>query len=130
VQAWDPKDIAAAGAGSEEVHEDAQRAGAPLLQRKIEAYSARRTEGSGENLLWPSSTSRELRAFIQADSDRTRGNGSKLKERRFRLDFRKKLLTQRAVRWWHCYPESCGAPSLEKLKAGLDGALGSLSWWG
>lgn len=23
-----------------------------------------------------------------------------------------------------------GAPSLEVLKAGLDGALGSLSWWG
>ena len=25
---------------------------------------------------------------------------------------------------------SCGAPSLEALKASLDGALGSLSWWG
>ena len=25
---------------------------------------------------------------------------------------------------------SCGAPSLEALKARLDGALGSLSWWG
>jgi len=24
---------------------------------------------------------------------------------------------------------SCGAPSLEALKARLDGALGSLSWW-
>jgi len=24
---------------------------------------------------------------------------------------------------------SCGAPSLEVLKARLDGALGSLSWW-
>ena len=23
-----------------------------------------------------------------------------------------------------------GAPSLDRLKAGLDGALGSLSWWG
>ena len=23
-----------------------------------------------------------------------------------------------------------GAPSLEALRAGLDGALGSLSWWG
>jgi len=23
-----------------------------------------------------------------------------------------------------------GAPSLEALKVGLDGALGSLSWWG
>ena len=25
---------------------------------------------------------------------------------------------------------SCGAPSLEARKARLDGALGSLSWWG
>jgi len=25
---------------------------------------------------------------------------------------------------------SCGAPFLEALKAKLDGALGSLSWWG
>ena len=26
--------------------------------------------------------------------------------------------------------EAVGAPSLEALKASLDGALGSLSWWG
>ena len=26
--------------------------------------------------------------------------------------------------------EAVGAPSLEVLKASLDGALGSLSWWG
>jgi len=25
--------------------------------------------------------------------------------------------------------EALGAPSLEMLRAGLDGALGSLSWW-
>jgi len=35
---------------------------------------------------------------------------------------------QTAVRCWH--QQSCGAPSLEALKAWLDGALGSLSWWG
>ena len=28
------------------------------------------------------------------------------------------------------YVRSCGAPSLEALKATLDGALSSLSWWG
>jgi len=37
---------------------------------------------------------------------------------------------EKLMRRWHCYPESCGAPSLEALEAGLDGALGSLSWWG
>jgi len=35
------------------------------------------------------------------------------------------------VRAWHRLPrEAVGAPSLEGLKARLDGALGSLSFWG
>ena len=54
-------------------------------------------------------------------SDRRKGNGFKLKEGRFRLDVRKKFMTQKAVRPWHSCPESCGAPSLEVLKARLDG---------
>jgi len=33
------------------------------------------------------------------------------------------------VRPWHRCPESCGCPTPEVLKARLDGALGSLSWW-
>ena len=44
---------------------------------------------------------------------------------------RKKFFTQSVVRPWHRLPrEFLGAPSLEVLKAWLDGALGSLSWWG
>jgi len=43
--------------------------------------------------------------FTWPDSDRTRGNGFKLKEGIFRLDFRKKLFTQRTVRRWHSCPE-------------------------
>ena len=39
--------------------------------------------------------------------------------------------TDRVVRHWNEAPlEVVGAPSLEVLKARLDGAPGSLSWWG
>ena len=57
-------------------------------------------------------------------------NGFKLEERRFRLDVRRTFFTQRALRCWHSCPEKLWCPSLEVLKARLDGALGSLSWWG
>jgi len=46
------------------------------------------------------------------------------------LDARKIFLTQRVVRHWHrLLREAVGAPSLEALKARMDGTLGSLSWW-
>lgn len=57
----------------------------------------------------------------------TRGNVFKLKEERFRLDFRKNFLTQRVVRDWNSLPrEIVSAPSLESFEAVLDGILGSL----
>jgi len=63
-------------------------------------------------------------------SDRTRGNGCKLKESGFRLDIRKKFFPIRVVRPWHRLPrEAVAAPSLAVFKARLDGALSNLVWW-
>jgi len=68
--------------------------------------------------------------FTRGCSDRTRGNGCKLKEGRFRLHIRKKFFTLEVVRHWHRLPrEAVDAPSLEVFKARLDGALSSLVWW-
>ena len=68
--------------------------------------------------------------LTRAWSDRTRGNGFKLKEGRFKLDTRKKFFTMRVVRCWLRLPtEVMGAASLEVFKARLGWALSNLVQW-
>ncbi|KAK4823169.1 hypothetical protein QYF61_027073 [Mycteria americana] len=65
--------------------------------------------------------------LTRACSDRTRGNGFKLKEGRIRLEIRKKFFIMRVVRQWNSLArEAVDAPSLEVFKARLDGALSNL----
>jgi len=68
--------------------------------------------------------------FTRGCSDRTTGDGCKLKEGRLRLDIRKQFFTKRVVKHWHRLPrDAVAAPSLEVFEARLDGVLSNLVWW-
>ncbi|KFV53866.1 hypothetical protein N328_11072, partial [Gavia stellata] len=65
--------------------------------------------------------------FTRACSNRTRGNGFKLKEGRFKSDIRKKFFAMRVVRHRNRLPrEVVDAEAPQVFKARLDGALSNL----
>jgi len=65
--------------------------------------------------------------FSRACSDRTKGNGFKLKESRLRLGIRKKFFTVRVGKHWNrLLQEVIDAPCLETFKVRLDNTLSNL----
>jgi len=69
-----------------------------------------------------------VRLLTWVDREKTRGNGFKLRQVRFRLDIRRNFFTQRVVMNWDRLPkEAVDAPSLEAFKARLDVAWAAWS---
>ena len=88
------------------------------LRSNLIALSSFLRRGSGEG-------GAEL--FSLGSCDRTRGNGSKLRQGRFRLHIRKHFFTERVVKHWNRLPrEVVDAPGLSVFKRHLDNALNNM----
>ena len=68
------------------------------------------------------------RLFAVVPSNRTRGNGQKLKPGKFQLNRSKNFFTLRVTEPWNRLPRGAGESPLEIFKTHLDAVLCSLLW--
>ena len=69
------------------------------------------------------------RLFSMVPSDRTKGNGHKMKQRKFQLNMRKNFFPLRVTEHWNRLSrEVVESPSVEILKTHSDAVLCSLLW--
>ena len=95
-----------------------------LRELGLFSMEKRRLQGNLRAAFWSvmgSCRKEGSRLFSRVCSDRTRGNGFKLKEGRYRLDIRKKSFTVRVVRQWHRVPRDV----LDLIPGDFQGEAGS-----